>query len=205
MNSIYISTTLYIFLVMLNFSSLVVVFSKNTIQTLIFLVISFVLSTCILLALECEFLAFIFIVIYVGAIAVLFLFAVMMLEYKFVNKSKNYTFNIYLVFFFILFFLLPFLNVLYRYHLNSYKINHYSTYIYSCGSNYANWIDLIDTTSDIEVYGQLLYSYFVVEFLLVGLILLVVLIGVIYLTNLLRISSKNQISFKQLSRRSKIF
>ena len=71
---------------------------------------------------------------------------------------------------------------------------------------FLNWYDLIDSISDIEVYGQVLYSYFVLQLLVVGLILLVVLIGVVYLTN--NYSSNktvDQSTFKQLSVSSKFF
>jgi NADH-quinone oxidoreductase subunit J len=56
---------------------------------LLFLVSSFIFASFILFLLECEFLALLFIVVYVGAIAILFLFAIMMLESKFKNLSKN--------------------------------------------------------------------------------------------------------------------
>jgi NADH:ubiquinone oxidoreductase subunit 6 (subunit J) len=42
---------------------------------------------------------------------------------------------------------------------------------------YTNWYDLIDSVTDVEVYGQVLYTYFVLQFLVAGLILLLVLIG----------------------------
>lgn len=69
---------------------------------------------------------------------------------------------------------------------------------------YQNWYDLIDSTNDVEVYGQVLYSYYVLHFLISGLILLLVLIGVVTLTN--NLESKRAVDqslFKQLSRNSK--
>ena len=72
---------------------------------------------------------------------------------------------------------------------------------------YLNWYDLIDSIRDVEVYGHVLYSYFVLDFLLAGFILLLVLIGVVYLTN--NNFNKNKILeqslFKQLSRNSSFF
>ncbi len=73
-------------------------------------------------------------------------------------------------------------------------------------NGYTNWYDLIDSTLDIDVYGQVLYSYFVLQFLVVGLILLVVLIGVVYLTNPYSSNKTvDQSTFKQLSVSSKFF
>lgn len=42
-------------------------------------------------------------------------------------------------------------------------------------NTYQNWYDLIDSISDVEVYGQVLYSYYVLQFLMSGLILCAVL------------------------------
>jgi NADH:ubiquinone oxidoreductase subunit 6 (subunit J) len=74
-------------------------------------------------------------------------------------------------------------------------------------NNYQNWYDLIDSTTDIEIFGQVLYSYFVLQILLAGLILLVILVGVVYLTNTFNSENKilEQSVFKQLARESKFF
>ena len=74
-------------------------------------------------------------------------------------------------------------------------------------NNYQNWYDLVDSTSDIEVFGQVLYTYFVLQVLVAGLILLVVLVGVVYLTNTFNSEEKllEQSVFKQLARESKFF
>jgi hypothetical protein len=71
-------------------------------------------------------------------------------------------------------------------------------------NNYQNWYDLVDSVTDIEVYGEVLYSYYVFQILISGLLLLLVLIGVVYLTNIFRTKNViNQLLFKQLSRNSK--
>ena len=65
----------YLFSGVLVFSAIMVVVASHSIFSLLFLVLSFLVSAFLLFMLECEFLALIFIVVYVGAIAVLFLFA----------------------------------------------------------------------------------------------------------------------------------
>jgi len=77
---------------------------------------------------------------------------------------------------------------------------------FSTQNNYVNWYDFVDSILDVDVYGQVLYSYFVLQFLVVGLILLVVLIGVVYLTNTYT-SNKfmDQSTYKQLSVSSRFF
>jgi NADH:ubiquinone oxidoreductase subunit 6 (subunit J) len=66
---------------------------------------------------------------------------------------------------------------------------------------YQNWYDLIDSIKDVQVYSQILYSYYVLQFLISGLILMLMLIGVVYLTNNFHKQQiNNQSIFKQLSR-----
>ena len=79
----------YFFSCILLTSSLMVIFSQNSIYSVLFLVLSFVSSSSILFLLECEYISLIFIIIYVGAIAVLFLFVVMMLDLKTVYFAKD--------------------------------------------------------------------------------------------------------------------
>lgn len=191
----------YLFSTLLIFTSMMVIVSKQPIFSLLFLVSSFVLSSFILFLLECELLALLFLIIYVGAIAVLFLFAIMMLESKSNSLSKNSTKYVPIGFVFgITFFVSQLLEISKMFSKNPSNINN-SFYI----NKLQNWYDLIDSTSDVEAYGQVLYSYFVLQILVVGLILLLVLIGVVYLTNNYNLSKQNsaQTVFKQLARNSK--
>jgi NADH-quinone oxidoreductase subunit J len=187
----------YLFSILLVISAFMVIVSRHPVFSLLFLVASFLLSSFLLFLLECEFLALIFITIYVGAIAVLFLFAIMMLESKLSNLSKNTIKYVPVGFLFgglTLFFVLQKISFFGGAESNLLYLN-----------NYRNWYDLIDSTSGIEVFGQVLYSYFVLQILVAGLILLVVLVGVVYLTNTLNSGDKilEQSAFKQLARESK--
>jgi len=195
------SNTLFLlFSSFLVFSALMVVFSKHPVFSLLFLVGCFLFSSVLLFLLECEFLALLFIVIYVGAIAILFLFAIMMLESKAVDLSKNLIKYLPVGFLFIIFLLIPLLNEITS-QFNGILLEK-SFYV----NNYQNWYDLIDSITDVEVYGHVLYSYFVLHFLIAGLILLLVLIGVVYLTNTYNSTEiLEQSIFKQLSRHSKFF
>lgn len=186
--------------IMLVFCSSMVVISRHQVFSLLFLVGSFISASLILFMIECEFLALLFIVIYVGAIAVLFLFAVMMLESKLQNLSKNLIqyFPIGIVFGFL--FVWPFMNEILS--ISRSNVNYLPDYF----NNYQNWYAFIDTVPDIEVYSQVLYSYLVLQLLVSGLILLVILIGVVYLTNSFTLKySRYQSIFKQLSRNSNFF
>jgi NADH-quinone oxidoreductase subunit J len=189
---------IFFFSVVLIFSSVMVIIASHSIFSLLFLVLSFIMSAFILFIFECEFLALIFIVIYVGAIAVLFLFAVMLLDAKLQNLSRNIFTKLPLGFLFSLLFLIP---IFYQIGVEL-KI---SKFFFS-DSNYINWYDVIDSIQDLSSYGEILYSYFMLQFLLVGIILLGVLIGIVYLTNTYSTNQNtDQSGYKQLSVNSKFF
>ncbi len=84
-----------------------VTYSQHPVFSLLFLIFSFILSAFILFTLECEFLALIFITIYVGAIAILFLFSIMMLDTKLINLLESTTEYIPIGVFLGLMFLIP--------------------------------------------------------------------------------------------------
>ena len=190
----------YFFALLLVGSATVVVLSSQTVFSLLALILCFIVAALLLFLIECEFLGLIFIVIYVGAIAVLFLFAVMMLEVKLVNLNSNKIKHIPIGVFFSLGLLFPIL-----YKISSHFTGHPYPHTFYL-NNYLNWYDLIDSISDVEVYGQVLYTYFVLQFLVAGLILLLVLVGAIYLTNNFNTTQRReQPIFKQLSRNSKFF
>lgn len=194
-----LNSLFYLFSVFLVFSAFMVIISKHPVFSLLFLIASFIFSAFLLFLFECEFLALLFIVLYVGAIAVLFLFSVMMLEAKFTDLSKNVMgyLPIGAIIGCVTFFLFKSI-----FSDNFGKLNSQNFY----ENFYTNWFDLIDSVTDIEVYGQVLYSFFALQFLLAGLILLLILIGVVHLTNTYILDEKtlDQVVFKQLARESKL-
>lgn len=187
-------TLFYLFSTILVVSACLVVFMWHPVFSLLFLIVSFVFAAFLLVLLECEFLALLFIIIYVGAIIILFLFSIMMLETKLNNLIKNAIFYTPVGFFFSLFLAIPFFSQISKCFWNQ--------DIYIPNFNiYQNWYNLIDCINDISVYGQVLYSYYIFQFLISGIILLLVLIGVVSITNVFVIQwSLNQSLFKQLSR-----
>jgi NADH-quinone oxidoreductase subunit J len=71
-------------------SSIMVIGFKNPVHSVFYLIVTFCISACLLLTLTVDFLSIIFIVVYVGAIAVLFLFVVMMLNIKYVQFTESF-------------------------------------------------------------------------------------------------------------------
>jgi len=175
--------------------SLSVVLVNNPIFSLLFLILCFIFSSFLLFLLECEFLALIFITIYVGAIAVLFLFSIMMLDFKKHNLQKNVIkfLPVSICFgFVIVIFIIK-------------EINDFFPETVLINSNFIeinlNWFDFLNSTTEIETVGKILFSHFALNLLLIGIILLVVLFGVVHLTSSIPISNKNsQVLFKQLSK-----
>jgi len=76
------SLLFYFFAGLLIASAVMVITAENPIHSVLFLILVFCNSTCLMLLMEAEFLAMVFLIVYVGAIAVLFLFVVMMLNIK---------------------------------------------------------------------------------------------------------------------------
>jgi NADH-quinone oxidoreductase subunit J len=127
--------------------------------------------------LECEFLALIFIIVYVGAIAVL----IFVRCYDVRCKIAKFVTKFFKVFTSWIFFGLSFFHTSV---LSNFKLQLKYKFCFFKILNYINWYDLVDSTV-MESYGQVLYSYFILQFLSSWLILLVVLIGIVYLTKYL--------------------
>ena len=170
-------------------SGLFVFISENPVHSVLFLILTFCNASAILFLFNADFLALIFIIIYVGAIAVLFLFVVMMLNVKtFTAVSSLYVPFIFLGSFVLL--------------IQLFLVVEKAFFGVSNSSEYAlfQYQDTFDSMSNIDVLGQGLYNYFVPCFLLAGLILLVAMVGAIVLTLNFSSHRKNELVFRQLSR-----
>ena len=190
-----INSLFYIFSSLLLVSSLLVITSQNAIFSVLFLVLSFLSASSLLFLLKCEFLSLIFILIYVGAIAILFLFVVMMLDLKTLSTKKD-SFK-YLPFGFIIgtVFLTEILMVVNE----TFKVNPYKST--SISNFYVNWYDKIDIFTEIQALGQVIYTHYVLQFLLAGNVLLLATLAAVVLTVGTKSSkNKTQVIFKQLSR-----
>jgi len=172
------------------FAASLMITSRNTIHSILFLVLVFFNASGLLLLLQVEFLSLIILVIYVGAIAILFLFVVMLLNINTVEYSENlirylpigallcvlFFFEIYLAF---------------------------SVDFVSCDTadslSYVNWVDYVSPVSQLESIGQVLYTNYFYLFLLSSVILLVAMIAAIVLTMEHDASVRRQDILKQVS------
>lgn len=191
-----IITTLYYFCTfMCILSSLLVITVNNPIYSVLFLVLTFMNSAGLLFLLEVEFISLMFIIVYVGAIAILFVFVVMMLDVKITNFKKNIWKYIPVGFVLSFIFLIEIvLNILENFQLNPYDKSVISNY-------YLNCYKTLDSITDIELLGQILYTNYILEFLIAGLILLLAVICSVCLTNVVSTNVKKQIISKQITRR----
>lgn len=185
------------FSIVLLTSSVLVIISKNALHSVLFLVTSFLSASILLFLFENEFLALFFLIIYLGAIAVLFLFVVMMLNIKYreLQNSKLY---------FPVGILIGSTLLVEIYGAFS-KVFSSNTSVTNNEHNlYTNWYELLDVSSDIYVIGQIFYTHYVLQILIAGLILYVAVIGVAFLTvkSAFKEKKKNQSIFRQLSRKN---
>ena len=162
---------LYILLIIFIIScALMVIISKNPVHSILYLILVFCSASMLLISIGAEFLGIMFIIVYVGAIAVLFLFVIMMLNIKVIELNDNLIryLPLTLIIFFIIFV----------------QIYAYTDYIYLSNSTieYTNWVLLLNKSQNLVLIGELLYTNFFHFFLIVALILLIAMIGSIVLT-----------------------
>ena len=151
---------------------------RNPIHSILFLILVFLNGSVILMALHVEFFALIFLVIYVGAIVILFLFMVMMLNIRYVNMIQRLAdFFPYASF---IVGLLAMELLAYNKYLGLGLVNFYSA---SLAAIPLNWDDtlfsLISGSSNIESLGKILYSTYLFPFLEAGFILFLAMVGAI--------------------------
>ena len=162
----------YLFAFLIISSSFLVIYSRNPIHSILFLILVFAGSSGLLLMIQADFLAMMFIVVYVGAIAVLFLFVIMMLNVKIIELNENLI-SYLPISSFIMFIFIGQVVVL---------IDKNFLFDLTPFTSYNNWILLYLQSSNIELIGEIIYTYFFQLFLITGVILLIAMIGPIVLT-----------------------
>ena len=184
----------YLFSFIAIVSAIMVTVARNTVHSVFFLILDFISISCLFIMIGAEFLGMIMLIVYVGAVAVLFLFVVMMLN---VAQQKNQWFSasessshipIGLLVSLVIFFELIIVIGGWKYKpdlLNS------STIVIS------------KTTTNTHSLGNVLYTDYIHLFQLSGMILLVAMIGAIVLTFRERVGLKRQSYIKQISREKK--
>ena len=174
----------YTFSIIAVVSAIMVTVSKNTVHSVFFLILDFISISCLFIMIGAEFLGMIMLIVYVGAVAVLFLFVVMMLNINYSKISDGFQkyFPIGLLIGFILF-----VEIILMVFSGDLLVNENK-----------NLISDIPNTHQI---GTLLYTDYIFAFQLSGLILLVAMVGAIVLTLRDRTGVKKQNIIDQNNRK----
>ena len=181
----------YTFSIIAVVSAIMVTASKNTVHSVFFLILDFISISCLFIMIGAEFLGMIMLIVYVGAVAVLFLFVVMMLN---VAQQKNQWFAgqatskhipVGLIISTIIFFEIIIVIGGWKYKPEIFDINN------SLAST---------SVSNTHSLGQVLYTDYIHVFQISGMILLVAMVGAIVLTFRQRSGVKKQSYIKQISR-----
>ena len=168
-------------------STIMVIASRNTVHSVFFLILDFVSAACLFIMLGAEFVGMILLIVYVGAVAVLFLFVVMMLEGNFEKIKQGFLQYLPIGFFIGIVIFLELIVVIGGWQYKSECIGT-SKIIYNANE------------TNTEQLGKLIYTDFFLPFQISGLVLLVAMIGAILLTFRRRTNMKRQDIVKQSSR-----
>ena len=170
-----------------------VLLSKNPIHSVFFLIIVFLHVSFLLLLLHVEFLAFLIFIVYLGAIAVLFLFVIMMFNIYILETRDNIIRYVPLT----ISILLIIIEI--SYITDWLKINwnmlHFQDFFYI----HKGWYNLLYGKDNIVIIS-IIYNYYLYNFIIASLILLVAMIGAIMLTLNLNSDLKKQIYYVQNSK-----
>jgi NADH-quinone oxidoreductase subunit J len=176
----------YLFATLTIASAIAVIFARNPVHSVLWLILSFFNAAGLMLLLGAEFIAMLVVIVYVGAVAVLFLFVVMMLDIDFAQLRSGFTRN--LPFGIIIALVLAFEIVV---AIMSHK----------AGPVLAGGRIAAPSQPNIVALGQLLYSRYLLPFEIAGLILLVAMIGAIVLTHRRRGDLRTPNASRQIRRR----
>jgi NADH-quinone oxidoreductase subunit J len=189
---------MYIFLcffsINLLLSSIFLILSRNPIHCIFYFIFCIFNLSSLFLLMHVEYLAVIFLLVYVGAIAVLFLFVVMMLNIKIIDifelRVKYIPLGVIIC-------VLVFLELYYILFSDKFFIYELPTMpvIY-----YINWIEKYNFISNVEAIGLVLYTYYIVIFLFISILLLLGMVAAISLTYTPSIRQKRQETYQQIER-----
>jgi NADH-quinone oxidoreductase subunit J len=168
-------------------SALMVITARNPVHSVLFLILAFFNAAALFVLLGAEFLAMILVVVYVGAVAVLFLFVVMMLDIDFVALRRGFMEY------------LP-LGALIGLVLMSELLIGVGAWAFGSAVPAARSNPLPAGVSNTEALGRILYTDYIFYFQTAGIILLVAMIGAIVLTLRHRPGVKRQSISRQVRR-----
>jgi NADH-quinone oxidoreductase subunit J len=176
----------YLFAALTVVPALAVIFARNPVHSVLWLILAFFNAAGLMLLVGAEFIAMLLVIVYVGAVAVLFLFVVMMLDIDFAQLRSGFTAN------------LPFGIVIALVLLGEVIV---ANSAWKAGPALSSHAIPAAAQPNIVALGQLLYSRYLFAFEIAGLILLVAMVGAIVLTHRSRGDLRTPKVSRQLRRR----
>ncbi|MEM6828028.1 MAG: NADH-quinone oxidoreductase subunit J [Pseudomonadota bacterium] len=163
----------YLFASVVIASAVMVILSRNPVHSVLWLILAFFNAAGLMVLVGAEFIAMLLVIVYVGAVAVLFLFVVMMLDIDFAAMRAGFIKNFPLGILIAAILLAELMLALGAYGAGGIEL----------GNAVANDAGPLAGESNIEAIGRLLYGRYIVLFEIAGIILLVAMIGAIVLTH----------------------
>jgi NADH-quinone oxidoreductase subunit J len=179
----------YLFASILIASAAMVIFARNPVHSVLWLIVAFFNAAGLMVLVGAEFIAMLLVIVYVGAVAVLFLFVVMMLDIDFAELRAGFAKNMPLGLLIALVLMCEMILGLGAYRAGAVKLG--SAIAEKAPTNMPNT----------EAIGALLYTKYIFLFETAGLILLVALVGAIVLTHRKSHGTKGQSLSRQAQRR----
>ena len=175
----------YLFATLTIVPALCVIFARNPVHSVLWLILAFFNAAGLMLLVGAEFIAMLLVIVYVGAVAVLFLFVVMMLDIDFASLRSGFTRN------------LPFGIIIALVLLGEVIV---ADNAWKAGPTLSGEAIPAARVPNIVAVGQLLYTRYLFAFELAGLILLVAMVGAIVLTHRSRGDTRTPKVNRQLRR-----
>ena len=166
----------YLFLLLIIFVAFLVILSNNPVQSVLFLILVYLFTASFFMLLGTEFLAILIFIIYIGAISILFLFVIMLLNLRTIELYNTF-FNYFPIGGFIGF--LFFLEIFYLFSFDfslAMEVSFFDSDVFNF------WIELSRLKSNLFLFGELLYDRFWFLVIIVAVILLIAMFGSIILT-----------------------
>ncbi|VAV98725.1 NADH-ubiquinone oxidoreductase chain J [hydrothermal vent metagenome] len=180
----------YLFAIVTVFSGIMVISSRNPVHSVLYLILAFFNSAGLFVLLGAEFVAMILVIVYVGAVAVLFMFVVMMLDIDYSELRRGFQKYLPIGALIGIVLLAELVLVGMGWSLQGPVI-----------TDPATAIPALDQMTNTEALGSLIYTKYIFLFQMAGLILLVAMIGAIVLTHRKRPGVKKQNINEQVMRR----
>jgi NADH-quinone oxidoreductase subunit J len=163
----------YVFAALVIASAAMVIFSRNPVHSVLWLIVAFFNAAGLMVLVGAEFIAMLLVIVYVGAVAVLFLFVVMMLDIDFAELRAGFAKNLPLGVLLAIVLMCELILGLGAYRAGAVKL----------GTPDAGAATVSDQIPNIQAIGNLLYTKYIFLFESAGLILLVAMVGAIVLTH----------------------